>query len=130
MENLPNAPIARGDVVILKSGGPRMVIEAMEVHAAENIRIGNPVGTAMARCLWHDSAGEIQNHMLPMHLLVADPETAKRKADERAADEKRAAELSKEASKDADARRAADEKRAADLSKKAADDGKKPTAQD
>src|ERR1700722_15809802 len=109
MDNSPNAPIGSGDVVILKSGGPRMVVEAMEVHAAENTRTGKPAGTAMARCVWHDNTGAIQNHLFGVHMLVGDPETAKRKADEKAAAEKRAAELSKEA----DDKRAADEKAAA-----------------
>lgn len=116
MANSPNAPIGPGDVVILKCGGPSMAVEAMEVHAAENARLGKPAEATMARCLWHDSTGHIQNHLFSAHLLVADPESAKRKAAEAEADEKRAAELAREV----DARRVVDEKRAIDLSKKQA----------
>jgi uncharacterized protein YodC (DUF2158 family) len=113
MDNSPNASIGSGDVVILKSGGPRMVVEALEIHAAENTRVGKPVGTTMARCIWHDASGAVQNHLFWPAMLVADPETAKRKAADQEAAERRAAELSKEA----DEQRIADERRAAELSK-------------
>ena len=118
MANSPNAPIVPGDVVILKCGGPSMAIEAMEVHAAENARLGKAAETTMARCVWHDSTGHVQNALFSTHLLVADLESAKRNAAEQEADEKRAEDLAREA----DDRRTADEKRASVLAKKQARD--------
>lgn len=114
MDNSLNAPIAAGDVIVLKSGGPTMTVEGIEKHPADAAGRGFPTEHQL-RAVWFDTHAARQEALFWPHMVVLDAKAAEAKKAERDAAEARAKQLSD----DADRKRQTDERATAERQKAA-----------